>query len=270
MSANPARLSINQMTVRQASIKELVQLCSKHGIGHVGLWRDPVSRTGVRESARIVHDAGLHVSSLCRGGFFPADTEAKRRENLDDNRRAVEQAAELGTDLVVLVCGGMAGCNLDAARRTVVDGIRELQPFAEEHGIRLGVEPLHPMFAATRSVIVTLGQALGIAAELPGNAGVVIDVYHVWWDPDLYPQIEKARGRIFGLHLSDWLDPMPDFVNGRGLMGNGVCEIRRVREAVDRAGYSGPIEIEIFNEKLWSMPADQVISLVKERYLECC
>ncbi len=267
MSPDLVRLSLNQMTVRNLSVGEAVGLCARHGIKYVGLWREPVARTGVRESARMARDAGLRISSLCRGGFFPAETAAERRERLDDNRRAVEEAAELGTDTLVLVCGGMFAVDLDGARQMVADGIHELAPFAEAHGVRLGVEPLHPMYAASRSVIVTLKQALALA--IAPNVGIVIDVYHVWWDPDLYRQVENTTDRIFGFHVCDWLDPPPAFVNGRGMMGDGFCEIRRIREAVERAGYSGPIEVEIFNEELWAMPGDELIALVRERWREC-
>lgn len=265
--ADLARLSLNQMTVRSLSVPEVAALCVRHGIAQVGLWREPVAQTGVKESARVIRDAGLHVSSLCRGGFFPAETEAGRRERLDDNRRAVEEAAELGTDTLVLVCGGIAGHDLEAARRMVADGVHALAPFAQAHGIRLGVEPLHPMYAVTRSVINTIGQALAIVADLPtAQAGIVVDVYHVWWDPDLYGQIEQARGRIFGFHVCDWLDPLPDMLNGRGMMGDGFCDITRIRSAVEQAGYAGPIEVEIFNEQIWALRPDELITLVKDRF----
>lgn len=261
MRPDLARLSLNQMTVRNLGVREVVELCARHEIGYVGLWREPLARTGVRESSRIVRDAGLRVSSLCRGGFF-ALPDAR-----DENRRAVEEAAELGAGLLVLVCGGMAGYSLNDAREIVHDGIAELSISAQAHGVRLGIEPLHPMYAASRSVVVTLAQALAMATA--PNVGIVIDVYHVWWDPNLYCQIENARGRIFGFHVCDWLDPLPDFVNGRGMMGDGVCHIRRIREAIDRTGYSGPIEVEIFNEKLWAMPPDSVVDLVKKRWQQC-
>lgn len=265
--ADLARLSLNQMTVRSLNVPQVADLCVRHGIEQVGLWREPVAQTGVKESVRIMRDSGLHVSSLCRGGFFPAETEIGRRERLDDNRRAVGEAAELGTDTLVLVCGGIAGRDLEAARRMVANGIHELTPFARAHGIRLGVEPLHPMYAATRSVVNTVAQALAIVADLPeAEAGVVLDAYHVWWDPDLYRQIERARGRIFGFHVCDWLDPLPDVLNGRGMMGDGFCDIPRMRRAVEQAGYAGPIEVEIFNEQVWAMPPDELINLMKERF----
>lgn len=262
-----SRLSLNQMTVRNLDVPAAVDLCARNDIHYIGLWREPVARSGLRESARAVRDAGLRVSGLCRGGFFAAATEAQRQARLDDNRRAVEEAATLGADLLVLVCGGTPDQDLGGARQMVAQGISELLPFAREHGVRLGVEPLHPMYAATRSVIVTLKQALDMIQGLPPESvGVVIDIYHVWWDPDLYTQIQRAQGRIFGFHLCDWLDPMPDFVNGRGLMGDGWAAIRNIREAVDAASYSGPVEVEIFNQDLWNLPSDEVIARIKERW----
>lgn len=151
----------------------------------------------------------------------------------------------------------------------VEEGIAELVPYAEERGVKLGIEPLHPMYAAERSVIVTLSEALTLAETFtPDQVGVIVDVFHVWWDPELYTHIRRAEGRILGFHVSDWIVPTPDLLKGRGMMGDGVIEIRRIRQAVEEAGYDGPIEVEIFNEKIWSTPGDEVLSLMKERYLE--
>jgi sugar phosphate isomerase/epimerase len=151
----------------------------------------------------------------------------------------------------------------------VGDGVAEIAPYASEHGVRLGIEPLHPMFAGDRSVIVTLAEALNLAQRFPSEqVGVVVDVYHVWWDPDLYPQIARAGERIAGFHVNDWLVPLPDPLLGRGMMGDGVIELRKLRTAVELAGYSGPIEVEIFNRALWNTPGDDVIALMKRRYLE--
>src|SRR3712207_4944745 len=192
-----ARLSLNQMTTERWSVRQAVEGCARAGIPGIGLWRHKVAETGLRESARLVRDAGLRVSSLCRGGMFPAATAAERRERIDDNRRAIDEAAELGTDVLVLVCGPAPDRDIDAARMMVEEGVAELVPYARERGVRLGIEPLHPMFAAERSVIVTLGQANSLAERFPvQQVGVVIDVYHVWWDPEVYRQIDRAGGRI--------------------------------------------------------------------------
>ncbi len=262
------RLSLNQMTTERWSVREAVDGCARAGIPYIGLWRHKIAETGLKTSAQLVRDAGLRVSSLCRGGMFPALTARECQQRIDDNRRAIDEAAELGTDVLVLVCGAAPARDIAAARMMVAEGIAMIAPYAQQCGIKLGIEPLHPMFAADRSVIVTLAQALDLAAQFePQQVGVVIDVYHVWWDPELYQQIERARGRILGFHVNDWIVPVPDVLLGRGMMGDGVIELRRIREAVDAAGYSGPIEVEIFNQSLWDLSGDAVLALMCDRYL---
>ena len=262
------RLSLNQMTTERWSVPEAVDGCARAGVPAIGLWRHKVAETGLKQSARIVRDAGLHVSSLCRGGMFPAATAAERQARIDDNRCAIDEAAELGTDVLVLVCGEAPDRNIQAAREMVRDGIAELVSYARKRGVKLGIEPLHPLFAAERSVVVTLAQALDIAQQFdPNEVGVVIDVYHVWWDPQVYEQIKRAAGRILGFHVNDWIVPTPDLLLGRGMMGDGVIELRRLRSAVDAAGYAGPIEVEIFNQALWNTGGDEVLALMRDRYL---
>ncbi len=264
-----SRLSLNQATTEQWNLEEAVAGCVRAGIPYIGLWRHKVAEVGLERSARLLQAAGLRVSSLCRGGMFPAATAAERRRRLDDNRRAVDEAATLGTDVLVLVCGPAPDKDIDAARRMVEEAIAELAPYSHRCGVRLGIEPLHPLYAADRSVIVTLGQALDIAERFPPEqVGVVIDVFHVWWDPQVYQQIERARGRIYGFHVNDWVAPIPDHLKARAMMGDGVIELRRLRTAVEAAGYHGPIEVEIFNQALWDTPGDQVLALMKERYLQ--
>ncbi|WP_026370566.1 sugar phosphate isomerase/epimerase family protein [Kallotenue papyrolyticum] len=261
------RLSLNQATIRQWDVRQAVEGCARAGVPAIGLWRERVAELGVERSARLVRDAGLAVSSLCRGGFFPAATTAERQRRIDDNRRAIDEAARLGTDVLVLVCGPAPDRDLQAARAMVHEAIGALLPYAQEHGVRLAIEPLHPMFAADRSVIVTLKQALDLAEQFPADVvGVAIDVYHVWWDPEVLPQIARAAGRILGFHVNDWIVPLPDVLNGRGLMGDGVIEIRKLRQAVDAAGYHGPIEVEIFNERLWAMDGDALLELICDRF----
>ncbi|MBB6730504.1 sugar phosphate isomerase/epimerase family protein [Cohnella zeiphila] len=263
------RLSLNQITTDRLSMREAADVCVRAGVPWIALWRHKVADAGLAESKRLIRDAGLRISSLCRGGFFHAATPEARRERIDDNRRAIEEAAELGTDTLVLVCGPAEGRDIDAARRTVEEAIGELAPLARSHGVKLGIEPLHPMYAAERSVINTLGQANALAEKFDArDVGVVVDAFHVWWDPELYAQIKRAEGRILGFHVSDWLVPMPDILMGRGMMGDGVIELRRMRTAVEAAGYDGPIEVEIFNREVWDMPGDEALSLIKERYLD--
>lgn len=266
-----ARLSLNQATTQRWTLREAVDGCRRAGIPWIGPWRDKVADLGGAEaSARLIRNAGLRVSSLCRGGFFPAATPNERRERIDDNRRAIDEAAELGTDVLVLVCGPAPDRDIDAARQMVEDGIAAVIPYATERGVRLAIEPLHPMFAGDRSVVVTLAQANGLVERLDSpQVGVAVDVYHVWWDPEVYAQIARAAGRILGFHISDWLAPPPDVLLGRGMMGDGVIQLRRLRAAVEAADYSGPIEVEIFNQQIWDTPGDQVLACMRERYLDC-
>jgi sugar phosphate isomerase/epimerase len=263
-----ARLSLNQMTTERWSVREAVEGCARSGIPYIGLWRHKVAEAGLRESASMVRDAGLRVSSLCRGGMFVAADAAARRSRLDDNRRAVDEAAELNAAVLVLVCGGMVDRDLDGARAQVEEGIAHLLPYAVERGVKLGLEPLHPAFAADRSVIVTLAQANDLVARLASpQIGVVIDVYHVWWDPGLYTQVERAAGHIMGFHVDDWPCVNPEPLTGRGMMGDGVIDVRRIRRSVDATGYDGPIEVEIFNPEIWKRPGLDVLRLMCERYL---
>jgi sugar phosphate isomerase/epimerase len=263
-----SQLSINQYTLRQWTIPQLLAGCRAEQIRFVSLWRDKVAETGLQETRKLLDDAGIKVSSLCRGGFFPTPTREQQARILEENYRAVDEAAALGAEVLVLVCGGIVNHDLDQSRAMVAQGIDSLLPYAAEAGVKLGLEPLHPMFAADRSVVVTLGQANAIIKSLKSERlGVVIDVYHVWWDPDLYAEIERASGHIFGFHVNDWIVPVPDILNGRGMMGDGVIEIKRLCQAVTAAGYRGPIEVEIFNDELWQLDGHELLRLVKERFL---
>ena len=261
------RLSLNQKTTDRWSMAEVVEGCVRGGIGWVGLWREPVAEVGVEEAARMVADAGLRVSSLCRGGFFPHEDGDERAGSAADNRAAVDEAAALGTDVLVLVCGGIAGGDLERSRDQVVDGIAELAAYAHDHGVRLAIEPLHPMYCADRSVIVTLDQALDVAEQFPvEQVGVVVDTFHLWWDPGVWTGIDRARGRILSYQVCDWLVPLPDVLLGRGLPGDGPIDFARFGAAVRAAGYDGPIEVEIFNADIWQRDGDHVLMDVVARY----
>ena len=270
MSDPFARLSLNQKTLNLWSLPEAVEGCVRAGIPWIALWRDKVEETGLAESARIVRDSGVKVSSLCRGGMFPAPTPEGRAANIEDNKRAIDEAATLGTDVLVMVCGGLSGVRaIDDARAMVRDGIEAIIPYAEERGVRLGIEPLHPAFAADRSVISLLGEANDLAEHFHSpNVGVVIDIYHVWWDPGVYSEIARASDYTLGFHVNDWLVPNTDPLMSRGMMGDGVVENRRLREAVDAAGYAGPIEVEIFNGDTWRLDGADVLKTMKERFLQ--
>jgi sugar phosphate isomerase/epimerase len=262
------RLSLNQITVDQWSLEQFIDGCIRAGVGWIGPWRHKVQEAGLDKAARMVSDSGLKVSSYCRGGFFPA-LEHEIGTRHEDNCRAVDEAVALGTDVLVLVCGPSVDNDIEAARQMVVEGIAALVPYARAAGVRLGIEPLHPMFAGDRSVVVTLGQATDMATNFSSDdVGVILDVYHVWWDPNLYEEIERATGRILGFHVSDWTVPTPEILAGRGLMGDGVIELRKIRSAVEAAGYGGPIEVEIINRDLWSRSGDEVLGTVASRFAE--
>ncbi|ARQ72207.1 sugar phosphate isomerase/epimerase family protein [Streptomyces marincola] len=262
------------MTTKQLPLPELVKGLVDLGVPGVGLWREPVAEFGLAESAALVADAGLTVTSLCRGGFFTAVEPAERAAALADNRAAVDEAAALGTDTLVLVSGGLpAGSrDLPGARERIADALAELGPYAAERGVRLAIEPLHPMYAADRCVVSTLAQALDLAERFPAEqVGVVVDTYHLWWDDRVAEQIERAGqgGRIHCFQLADWVTPLPAGVlTGRGQIGDGAVDMRWFRDAVAAAGYRGPVEVEIFNDGLWARDGRQVLTETVDRYRE--
>jgi sugar phosphate isomerase/epimerase len=263
------RLSINHYSIRQWDLAQLIEGCRNIGITNIGVWRDKINTVGLEKARQLIQAAGMTVSSLCRGGFFPYSSDEERIKAVADNQHAVDEAAALGSPLLVLVCGGIGSAGLDRSREMVFEGIAGLTPYAQARGVKLGIEPLHPMFTANRSVISTLEQANTLASHFPADTvGIVIDAYHVWWDPNVYQAIDRASSRIFAFHVSDWLAPPPDFLNGRGLMGDGCIEFTRLVAAITRAGYQGPIEVEIFNEQLWSLPGDEALSLIKKRFAQ--
>jgi sugar phosphate isomerase/epimerase len=263
-------LSLNQATVKHLSVAAATDLCARHEISGIGLWRDRVAECGVAESVAAVRRAGLHVSSLCRGGFFTHAEPDARAAALADNREAIATAAELGADVLILVSGGLVPGSRDIglARRLIADAIGDLVPDAERAGVRLGIEALHPMFCSDRCVISTLGEAIDLALEFPADAvGVVVDTYHVWWDVRLTAEIARAAGRIFSFQLADWILPLPaDVLLGRGHVGDGVIDFPAIAGAVASAGYTGHIEVEIFNERIWDDPADSTTATVKDRF----
>lgn len=263
------RLSLNQKTTDRWTVTEAVEGCVRAGIGAIGLWRDRVDELGTAETAALVRRAGLHVSSLCRAGFFPTEPGG-RATALANARSAVEQAAALEADTLVLVCGGLptGSRDLPGARAMVTDALDELVPFAARLGVRLGVEPLHPMFCADRSVITTLAQALDVAQRYPAETvGVVVDSYNIWWDPDVTHQIARAAGRIASVQVSDWLVPLPpDMLLGRGHLGDGHIDVASIVDASWAAGYRGFVEVEIFNAEVWSAPGDSTVDTVVERF----
>jgi len=273
MTIGLERLSLNQATVKHLSLADAVALCVRHDIPAIGLWRDRVAETGLAGAVAAVRAGGRHVSSLCRGGFFtragPEDADGRAAARAD-NRAAVEEAAELGADTLVLVCGGLVpgSRDLGLARRMVTDAIGDLVPTAQRLGVRLGVEAMHPMFCADRSVIASLGEAVDLALDFPADAvGVVVDTYHVWWDARLAAEIARAAGRIAGYQVCDWVLPLPaDTLLGRGHLGDGVIDFGPVTAGVTAAGYDGYVEVEIFNADVWAAPPDRTAATVRARF----
>ncbi|OWW04118.1 endonuclease [Rhizobium sp. R72] len=269
-------LSINLATVReQYNMKQAVEACLMQDIVAIAPWRDQVQAIGLSEAARIVADNKLQVTGLCRGGMFPAADPVARAAAIDDNRRAIDEAAALNANCLVLVVGGLPAGSRDIAhaREMVADGIAAILPHARAAGIPLAIEPLHPMYAADRACVNTLEQALDICDLLGNGVGVAIDVYHVWWDPKLMQQIARAgaTGRILAHHICDWLVPTTDLLLDRGMMGDGVIDLKGIRRAIETAGYRGPQEVEIFSAtNWWKRPGERVLSTCVDRFRSVC
>ncbi|MEN3350676.1 MAG: hypothetical protein V7632_4311 [Bradyrhizobium sp.] len=273
-------LSLNTATVRrQGDLVAIIEACARHGIRAIDPWRDQVASIGLERAVRAVKDAGLDLSGYCRGGMFPADA-AHRTEARDDNRRAVDEAAALGASCIVLVVGGLpqysrpgsaASRDIAASRNQVHDGIAEMLEYAKQAKLPLAIEPLHPAYAADRACVNTTKHALDICDALDpirsGAIGVALDVYHIWWDPELMGQIARAgKDRLLAFHVCDWLVPTKDILNDRGMMGDGVIDIKSVRSAVEAQGFAGYSEIEIFSNDWWGQPIDAVLTTCIERH----
>jgi sugar phosphate isomerase/epimerase len=275
-------LSINTATLRrQADLVGIVEACARAQIRAIDPWRDQVAAVGLDRAVKAVNDAGLELSGYCRGGMFTADS-ARLPEARDDNRRAVDEAAALDASCLVLVVGGLPqysrpgsapSKDLIAARAQVEEGIAVLLDYARSVGMPLALEPLHPMYAADRACVSTLAQALDICDRLDpertGSIGVALDIYHVWWDPALWDGIARAgKDRLIAYHVCDWLVPTRDMLNDRGMMGDGIVDLRRVRAAVEAAGYAGYSEVEIFSEDWWARPIPEVLGTCIARHKE--
>ncbi len=269
------RLAINQATTReQWSLRQAIEGYARHGVCGIGIWRDKLAECGVGEAARMLADHGMTVTGLCRGGMFPAADASGIRAALDDNRRAIDDAAAIGARCLVLVVGGLPGSSKDiaGARAMVREGIAAILPHARAANMPLAIEPLHPMYAADRACVNTMAQANDLCDELGEGLGIAVDVYHVWWDPYLETQIARAgRERILGFHICDWLVPTCDMLLDRGMMGDGVIDIPKIRGWVDDAGYDGHHEVEIFSQgNWWARDPDEVVRTCTERHRTAC
>ena len=266
------RLSLNQRTTASWSLPQAIQGCLHAGLGAIGVWREQLAEVGVDEGCRLVRESGLRVSSLCRGGFFTTADPAEAETAEASNRRALAEAAALEAATLVLVPGGLppGDRDLGAARDRATSAIERLVPYARELGVRLGIEPMNPIYAADRGVISTLALALDIAERFDvADVGVVVDTFHLWWEPGLPEQLERAGQRIVSYQVSDWITPLPpDTLLARGMMGDGHIDFASFTRAVARAGYSGDIEVEIFNADVWAQPPARVVETMAQRYLQ--
>ncbi|WP_306119853.1 MULTISPECIES: sugar phosphate isomerase/epimerase family protein [unclassified Roseitalea] len=265
----PERLSLNTATVRpQWNLAQCVDGCLRHGIGGIAPWRDKVHEIGLKQAARVIGGSGLAVSGLCRGGMFTAQG-ALTDGVLEDNRRAVDEAVAIGAACLVMVVGGLPEGSKDiaAARAIVTDGLAKTLDYARTVQMPIAIEPLHPMYAADRACVNTLGQALDICDELGDGIGVAADVYHIWWDPDLAAQIRRAgKRRLLAFHICDWLVPTTDLLLDRGMMGDGVIDIAGIRAMVEAEGFDGLNEVEIFSAgNWWKREADEVLATMVTR-----
>lgn len=267
---NLSRLCLHTITTKPWPIEKAIDAYAASGIKGISVWREAVAGKKPGHIQRLINDAGLQLVSYVRGGFFASTSLDKRRRAIDENKRIIEEAAALGAPLIVLVCGSDPDQTMGASRAQIQAGIEAILPDAEKAGIKLGIEPLHPMYADTRSAVVTLGQANDMAQAIASPlVGVVVDVYHLWWDANLYDEIERcSRGKhLFAYHVCDWRVPTRDFLNDRTIMGHGCIKLREIRTCVEAHGYTGPIEVEIFSDQHWAEDQDQFVQKIIDGYL---
>lgn len=264
-----SRLCIHTITTKPWNIEEAASKFSSKGVKGITVWRDTLAGRDIRLTGEMLRNNGLSVVSLARGGFFPSIDKQKRSDSIDDNRRAIEEAYKLGTDLIVLVCGADPKQPMEESRKQIFDGISALLPEAKAAGVKLAIEPLHPMYADTRSAINTLSQANDMAEALASPwAGVAVDVYHLWWDPALETEIERCgrNKHLLAFHVCDWKSPTIDMLNDRGLMGEGCIPIRKIRSWVEKSGFDGFIEVEIFSDIYWKQDQNEFLYKIIESY----
>lgn len=265
-----SKLCVHTITTKPWSIEEAADHYARAGVGGISVWRDALSGRNIPQTGQMLRDRNLTVVSLCRGGFFPHLDAAGRQVAVDDNRRSIDEAAQLGAPHVVLVCGAAPGQLLTESRRQIRDGIAAVLPHAEAAGVKLAIEPLHPMYADNRSAINTLGQANDMAEELNSPyVGVAVDVYHLWWDPALEAEIARCgkNGHLAAFHICDWKTPTVDLLNDRGLMGEGCIDLRQIRAWVEATGFTGFHEVEIFSNRYWAEDQSAFLAKIKHAYL---
>ena len=266
-----SKLCVHTITTKPWNINDAAKNYAASGVKGITVWRDALTGRNIRQTGQMLREHDLSIVSLCRGGFFPSVDHEKRKLALDDNRKAIEEAFDLGTQLIVLVCGADPVQSLEDSRKQIQDGIAELIPEASAAGIKLAIEPLHPMYADSRSAINTLSQANNMTEALNSPwVGVAVDVYHLWWDPNLEKEIERCgkNNALLAFHICDWKTPTIDFLNDRGLMGEGCIPIRKIKTWVENAGFKGYHEVEIFSSKYWKMDQSEFLKQIVKAYQE--
>jgi sugar phosphate isomerase/epimerase len=266
-----SKLCIHTITTKPWNIEEAAQHYSAAGVKGITVWRDALEGRNIKQTGRMLHDHGLTIVSLCRGGFFADKDLNKRKSAIDDNRRAIDEAAQLGTTLLVLVCGADPSQSLRDSRQQIQDGIAALIPHASSAGIKLAIEPLHPMYADTRSAINTMKEANDMASALNSPwVGVAVDVYHVWWDPSLEQEIKRCgeNGHLMAFHICDWKSPTSDMLLDRGLMGEGCIRVKQIRSWVEAAGFTGFNEVEVFSTTHWKENQSEYLQKIIKAYKE--
>jgi sugar phosphate isomerase/epimerase len=273
MKAEPltdfSRLCVHTITTKGWGLEEAVENYAEAGVAGITIWRQWLEGKDPAKAGDLIRSAGMKVVSLCRGGFYPALEVKSREESIEDNKRAIEDAAAMGAPLVVLVCGAVPGQSLIESRKQITDGIAATLPLAEALGVKLGIEPLHPMYADDRSAINTLATANDVCDQLNHPlVGIAFDVYHLWWDPELKVQTQRMldANRLFAYHVCDWMTPTTDLLNDRGLMGEGCIDLRGIRALVERNGFDGMIEVEVFSNRWWGQPTHEFLREIKKSY----
>jgi sugar phosphate isomerase/epimerase len=272
LSKSNELLSLNTATIKkQWNLEQIIEGCARHQIGAIAPWRDQISECGLDKASKLIQDAGLRVSGLCRGGMFPAKNNAIFNQNIEENKQAIDEAAKLNAECLILVVGGLPekSKDIEDARHQVEEGIANILDYARASEVPLAIEPLHPMYAADRACVNTLKQALDICDRLGEGIGVALDVYHVWWDPELKTQIERAgkNKQLLAYHVCDWLVPTTDLLLDRGMMGDGIIELKKIRKWVENAGYNKTCEVEIFSANDWWLrPPEEVLEIVISRF----
>jgi sugar phosphate isomerase/epimerase len=266
-----SQLCIHTITTKPWSIEEAAKNYSAEGVKGITVWRDALTNRDIKSTGQLLRDHGLTIVSLCRGGFFPNKEKDKRKDAIDDNRKAIEEAAALGAPLIVLVCGADRSQPLEDSRKQICDGIEAIIPDAAAAGIKLAIEPLHPMYADTRSAINTLAQANDMATRINSSyVGVAVDVYHLWWDPALDLEIKRCgkNNQLFAFHICDWNSPTTDILLDRGLMGDGCIPVNKIRSWVEATGFKGFYEVEIFSNKYWQQDQSHFLKKIIKAYKE--